>query len=143
MFDPRSTTYFTCLISIVAENEPVINAKALQDFLEKYYQGLSVAVGQRKGLKPDLAQMKAAVKAGPPAPGVTGSYQGDMVFFDSFSDGRKITLHIEATVVPLHAAKQTGLLLQVSPSAAGSEAWKSLKAHGAEALSQMIHLGDG
>lgn len=142
MFDPRSPTYFTCLIGILAEGEPVIDAKALQDFLEQYYQGLSVAVGKRKGIKPDLAQMRATVKAGPPAPVATESYQADMVFFDSFSDGRKITLHIEATVVPLHATKQTGLLLLVSPSASGSDAWKSLETHGAEALIQMSHLKD-
>jgi len=143
MFNPQSPNYFTCIISIVADDEPVIDAPALKEFLEQYYQGLSVAVGRRKQLKPDLAQMKATVKDGPPAPVATTTYQADMIFFDSFSDGRKITLHIEATVNPLHATKQTGLLLLVSPSAPGSEPWKALETHGAEALKNMSDLKNG
>ena len=140
MFDPRSPTYFTCIISILADDEPVIDAKALQEFLEKYYQGLSVAVGKHKHLQPDLAQMKATIREGPPTPVATESYGADMVFFDSFSDGRKITLHIEATVNHLHGRKQTGLLLLVSPSAPESEAWKALEVHGGEALRTMSGL---
>ena len=43
MFDTASPNYFTYVLIILADGAPAIDSAALQDFLEKYYRGLSMA----------------------------------------------------------------------------------------------------
>lgn len=124
MFNTAAADYFTCIIAIAADGAPELGADDVRDFLEKYYRGLSTGLAQRKGLKVEPAEMRATVK---PAAGAKNRYLADVVFFDSFSDGRKVTLHVEAQVIAQPAAKKTVLLLLVSPSAKDSAAWKSLR----------------
>jgi hypothetical protein len=45
------------------------------------------------------------------------AFKAKMIFFDSFTDGREITLIIEERVVPRPNAGRTGLVLLVSPQA--------------------------
>ncbi|MEI9895531.1 MAG: hypothetical protein WDN28_16975 [Chthoniobacter sp.] len=68
-----------------------------------------------------------------PTLGTQDHFDADVVFFDSFSDGRKITLHVEAQVIPQPAAKRTCLLLLVSPNARESDVWPSLREIGKKA----------
>lgn len=129
MFDNTSATYFTCVLAIVADGAPDIGAAEIHDFLEKYYRGLSTGRAQRTGTKPDPAAMKAVVN---PSTGTDAKnrFDAQVDFFDSFSDGRKITLNVEAQVLALPATKQTCLLLLVSPSAKDSAAWQTLRGIG-------------
>ena len=127
MFDNQSDTYFTCVIAIVADGAPVLGAAEIKDFLEKYYRGLSTGRAQRTGLKVDPAQMNAVVN---PVPDAEGRFVAQVDFFDSFSDGRKITLNVEAQTIPIAAKQQTCLLLLVSPTAKDNAAWQTLRGIG-------------
>lgn len=126
MFNTAAGDYFTCVIAITANGTPELGAPEIKDFLEKYYRGLSSGRAQRTGTKSDAAQMKAIVN---PAAGAEAKnrFEAQVDFFDSFSDGRKITLNVEAQVIAQPAAKKTCLLLLVSPSAKESAAWKTLR----------------
>jgi hypothetical protein len=124
MFDNTSPTYFTCVLVITAEGAPELGAPGIKDFLEKYYRGLSVGVGRGRGFSPDLALMNAEVTpAGDP-----NRYTAKVIFFDSFTDGRKITLNIEARIVPSPRQTKTYLTLLVSTRAKGDEIWEKLRA---------------
>ena len=63
MFDNASPNYLTYALIISADGAPEIDNAAIKDFLEKYYRGLSVGLGGRKGHSPDPAQMVAEVSA--------------------------------------------------------------------------------
>ena len=133
MFDTRSSNYFTYVVVILADGAPELGAVEIKEFLEKYYRGLSTAVGRGKGLSPDAGQMKAVVTPSPPSPDAKKRFVAEVVFFDSFSDGRKINLHVEAVVVPRAASKQTCLIMLVSPSAKDAAAWQALREIGSKA----------
>ena len=130
MFDNTAADYFTCAIAITAENTPTFGSAELQDFLEKYYRGLSTSSAQRSGTAPNIAEMKAVVTPVPDAP---HHFTAEVVFFDSFSDGRKITLNVEAEVFDRPAAKKTFMILLVSPSAKDEKPWKGLREIGRKA----------
>jgi len=123
MFDNTSPNYLTYVFIVSADGAPDIDSAALKDFLEKYYRGLSVGLGRRKGQSPDPAQMVADVS--PAASGKNRS-NATVKFFDSFTDGRKVTLNIEARVVPQKAAGKTGLVLLVSPQPKSHAVWQTL-----------------
>ena len=123
MFDNSSPNYFTYVLIISADGAPEIDAPALKDFLEKYYRGLSVGLGKRKGLSPDPAQMVAEVS---PAASGKGRLNATVTFFDSFTDGRKITLNVEARVAPRPGSKKTGLVLLISPQPKSHAVWQRL-----------------
>jgi hypothetical protein len=133
MFETTSSNYFTCVISLLLEHEPKVGAAELKDFLEKYYRGLSTGVGRKKGLSPDIAQMQAEVHPMKPAPDAMNRFAGHMVFFDSFSDGRKIRLNVEARVIPLAAMKKTCVIVLVSPSDPENSTWQTLRKIGEQA----------
>lgn len=135
MFKTDASDYFTCIIAITADGAPELAAADVKDFLEKYYRGLSSGLSQRKGLKVDAAEMRATVK--PAGADAKNRYNAEMVFFDSFSDGRRITLHIEAQVIAQPATKKTILLLLVSPSSKDSAEWKTLHETGKRAASDL------
>jgi hypothetical protein len=122
MFDNTSPTYFTCILVISANGAPELGAPEIQDFLQKYYRGLSVGLGQRKGLAIDAAQMIAEV-----TPGASNRYTARVIFFDSFTDGRKIALNVEARVVPAAGTGKTYLTLLVSPQGKDNEIWPRLR----------------
>jgi hypothetical protein len=124
MFNTSAPDYFTCVIAIAADGAPEPGTDDVKDFLEKYYRGLSTGLAQRKGLKVEPDEMRATVK---PAAEAKNRYLADVVFFDSFSDGRKVTLHVEAQIIAQPAAKKTLLLLLVSPSAKDAAVWKTLR----------------
>lgn len=133
MFDTHSSNYFTYAMVILANGTPELGAAELKEFLEKYYRGLSTAVGRGKGLSPDAGQMRTVVNPAPPGPEGKKRFVAEVVFFDSFTDGRKINLHVEALVIPRPALKQTCLIMLVSPSPKDAAAWQTLREIGSKA----------
>lgn len=130
MFDPASATYFSCVLGLIVHAAPDFSAAELKAFLESYYQGLSISVGQRKGLKPDRTQMNATVRSAGAGPEGRVRLTATVDFFDTFSDGRKITLNVEADVLPLPKSGNTGLILLVSPSPTDGPVWTTLRGIG-------------
>ena len=82
--------------------------------------------------------MKAVVT--PTNPEAKVRFLAEVGFFDPFTDGRHITLHIEASQQPLSAAKKTGLILLVSPSAKESDVWAKLRTIGQQAEAHLSTL---
>jgi hypothetical protein len=132
MFDNTSPNYFTCVLVISAEGAPPVGAPELKDFLEKYYRGLSVGVGRRKGLSPDPAQMNAAVTPAASGEDAKNRYAAAVTFFDSFTDGRKITLNVEAHVLRRPESGKTYLALLVSPQPKDNAIWGKLREIGSK-----------
>ncbi len=132
MFDTHSSNYFTYAMVILANGTPELGAAELKEFLEKYYRGLSTAVGRGKGFSPDAGQMKAVVNPAPPGPEGKNRFVAEVVFFDSFTDGRKVNLHVEALVIPRPASKQTCLIMLVSPASKDAAVWQTLREIGSK-----------
>lgn len=124
MFEPASRTYFTCALALVVDGTTELGAAELRDFLEKYYRGLSAGRASRSGVTPNPAQTQAEVQA---VEGAKNRFTAQVGFFDTFSDGRRILLHVEAAVLPAAARKQTTVILLVSPSAKESGVWPALR----------------
>jgi hypothetical protein len=123
MFDTSSPNYFTYVMVIAADGSPELGRSGIEDFLQKYYKGLSIGVGRRKGLAPDPAQMKAEV-----TPMRSGEgYTAKVVFFDTFNDGRKVILKLEAHVISRPGTKNTYMSLLVSPQSRDSAVWQTLR----------------
>lgn len=130
MFDTKATNYFTYLLAVSVDVAAPIGAAELKEFLDKYYKGLSTAVGRGKGITPDAAFFDSKVTANKTEPGATGRFTATVPFVDTFTDGRKITLHMEIAVVPDKAAKKTLLVMLTSPQAVDRPIWKELRALG-------------
>ena len=122
MFDTSSPNYFTYVLALSLNGAPNLDSPALKDFLEKYYRGLSVGLARQKGLSPDPSQMIAEV-----APAGKRRSTAKVTFFDSFTDGRKITLNIEARVVARPDVRKTGLVLLISPQPKNHAVWQTLR----------------
>jgi hypothetical protein len=133
MFDPGSSDYFSYVVAVLADGAPELGPADLKDFLEKYYRGLSVAVGRGKRLSPDPKQMTVVVNPASADSKAKGRFVAEVVFFDSFSDGRKISLHVEAIVIPRPAARQTCAILLISPSSKDAPVWETLREIGGKA----------
>jgi hypothetical protein len=126
MFNTNAPNYFTYVLAVSVEGAPDIGAAEIKDFLEKYYRGLSMAVGRRKQLSPDATQMTAVVNPAKPGSGEGSRFEAKLPFFDSFSDGRKIVLNMEIRVIARPASKKSFILLLITPQGPDGEAWKKL-----------------
>ena len=126
MFDTSSPNYFTYVMVIAADGSPELGRSSIKEFLQKYYRGLSIGVGRGKGLTPDPAQMSAEVV---PMSGEDerNRYTAKVAFFDTFNDGRKIMLNVEAHVISRPGAKKTYMSLLVSPLSRDSDVWQKLR----------------
>lgn len=120
MFDTASPNYFTYVLVITAEGSPKLDRSTIENFLGKYYKGLSIGVGKQKGLTPDQAQMKADVVRV-----AEGRYAAKVTCFDTFSDGRKLNLNIEAHAVS--GSGKTYLTLLISPQPVNAPVWQALR----------------
>jgi hypothetical protein len=125
MFDTRAPDYFTYVLALSVKDVEVIDAAAIKDFLDKYYQGLSAAVGRRRQLAPDFSQINALVTPAQSGEGA-GSYKARVTYFDTFNDGRKIVLNVQIQVATKADAKRTFITLLISPQPLDAEVWKKL-----------------
>lgn len=129
MFDNRSPTYFTYVLALLLDEGPKLDAGALQEFLEKYYRGLSVGVGRQKGQSPDPSQIKARVRTA----GDDGHrFIAGVTFLDSFTDGRKVELNLEVRVTARLASGKTGCVLLISPLGLDEKIWNRLREIGSK-----------
>lgn len=127
MFSKNSPLHFTYALSICIDGTSKIQDKKLENFLEKYFRGLSTMVGQGKGIKPDPAVFKAEVKTRKDASGSEGLFTARIPIIDTFTDGRQITLNLEIDVRPQPKVKKTQIILLISPQAMDAEIWKQLR----------------
>lgn len=127
MFDVSSPNYFTYAIVIAADGSPELGRASIEEFLEKYYRGLSIGVGRGRGLTPDPAQMSVEVVAMQSGEDPRNRYTAKVAFFDTFNDGRKLILNVEAHVISRPGSKKTYMSLLVSPQGRDSGVWQKLR----------------
>lgn len=130
MFSTTSTNYFTYALTVSVDGTAPIAAAELKDFLDKYFNGLSTAVGRRRGLTPDASQLGAEVHAVIAETNATHRFTAKVPFFDTFNDGHKILLNLEIAVLPKAKEKRTFVVLLISPHTGDAPAWKQLRAIG-------------
>jgi hypothetical protein len=58
-------------------------------------------------------------------PTAAGRFTARVTYFDTFNDGRKVTLNLEAHAVS--SAAKTYLTLLISPQATGAPIWQTLR----------------
>jgi hypothetical protein len=134
MYDTNSSDYFTYIMAFALDGSEQIAAVDLKELFEKYFGGLSVGVGRRKGLSIDRAQIVATVTPRTNSSLMEQRFDAELVFFDAFTDGRKITLRLDAQVIPRSEAKKNYLILLVSPAAKDSATWETLRQIGTKAV---------
>jgi hypothetical protein len=129
MMDTTSAFYFSYIFAVAINDSVKLNETAIENFLNKYYRGLSASVAKDKKLNPDTTQMKATVKNIPTAPNVsTKSYDAGITFFDTFSNGRKIYLSMEIETSYNTATHNTYMIVIVSPAEKDkTEVWNKLR----------------
>jgi hypothetical protein len=115
VFDNSSPNYFSYVIALSVNGTSAIDAAGIKDFLETYFRGLLPGVGQRKGLTVNTAQIAAEIAPAQTKPKTNARCQGTVTIIDTFTDGRKTTLNVEADVLPQEALKKTHVLLLLSP----------------------------
>ncbi|WP_143569859.1 hypothetical protein [Tenacibaculum agarivorans] len=87
MFDVKSATYFTYYFAIQIQNKVEISEKEIKDMLEKYYRGLCKAVNAKDKFTINYNDITATIKKTDSC-----SLTADIVFFDSFTNGKKLNL---------------------------------------------------
>jgi hypothetical protein len=127
VFDNSSPNYFSYVIALSVNGTSTIDAAGIKDFLETYFRGLLPLVGQRKGLTVNASQIAAEIAPAQTKPKTNARCQGTVTIIDTFTDGRKTTLNVEADVLPQEALKKTHVLLLLSPRARDSKIWKTLR----------------
>lgn len=91
----------------------------------------------RKGFTFDANEIRAELNAATEGTDAKPRFAGHVVFFDSFSDGRKITLHVEATVISRTTATKACVLLLVSTREKTDRVRETLRAIGDQAAASI------
>lgn len=126
MFNTEATTHFTYLFAVSFEETTVIRKKALENFLLQYYKGLCKAVAGSKYPSIDYTQIKVQLKKIKRSKGRAAHYLAELVFFDVFTNGQPITLHMDLELTVDHTAQKTYLLALVSPQKKTHSIWAYL-----------------
>jgi hypothetical protein len=129
MMDTASAFYFSYIFAVAINDSVNLNEADIEDFLNKYYQGLSASVGKSKKLNPDTAQMKATVTNVPTPPNSSvKSYNAGISFFDTFSNGHKIFLSMEIETSYNKSNHNTYMVVIVSAADKDkTEVWNKLR----------------
>lgn len=127
MYDTSSPEYFTYIVAFEVDGTASFGPAELQDLLEKYFRGLLAGRGRRSGITVDPESIRAAVAARAENTPVETPLQADLSLVDTFTDGRRTTLRIEAHVRPRPAENKTRLLLLLSPAKGDSATWTRLR----------------
>jgi hypothetical protein len=127
MFDTTSANYFTYAFVVCIEGQKAFQNADIKDFLNKYYKGLCISVGQPKKLSPDTSLVNAYVTDVPSESAASHiSFTAVIPFFDTFSNGRKITLYLELNYLIKTEANKTYLTVLVSSSKDNKDIWNKL-----------------
>jgi hypothetical protein len=125
MFDTTSANYFSYAFVVSINGIPLMNESRIKDFLDKYYKGLCISAGKEKKLAPDTSQVKAEVKTVNDRTGK--NFSATVIFFDTFSNGRKITLFMEIEAIVQLNNDKTYMIVLVSSGKDNKDIWNKLR----------------
>jgi hypothetical protein len=125
--DTTSANYFTYAYVVSIEGQKNFLKADIKDFLNKYYKGLCIAMGQPKKLNPDTSKVNAEVTEIPGSNGAAAtSFTATMPYFDTFSNGRKISLYFELDYTIKADVNITYLTVLVSSKKDDTVVWNKL-----------------
>ncbi|MFH0864775.1 MAG: hypothetical protein V1904_01175 [Bacteroidota bacterium] len=127
MFDTTSANYFTYAFVVAIEGQKNFLKADITAFLDEYFKGLCISIGQQKKITPDTSQVNADVTE---IPGATASspfsFTATIPYFDTFSNGRKICLYLELGYTIKTEANKTYLTVLISASKDNKDVWNKL-----------------
>ncbi len=132
MFKPGSETYWTYAFFWWVEGRQDVDEKTLKRDLERYYKGLSGAVGGSRNLRLDLTKVTARVMAAD-SKNANGSgihqvrYTADLKTYDAFATGRLLDLRAEICVHHFPGPDRTWVWFSVAPKSADAAVWKTMR----------------
>jgi hypothetical protein len=130
MFKPDAPTYWSYAFVWWLEGEPVLGEAELEDGLNRYFAGLTRAVGEKKHqfdagrFRVDLTSQTGAVaKEGH----TVQAYAGKADLYDAFATGKELTLNVEIWVWECPVAHRRAALFLASPQSRSAPVWASLE----------------
>lgn len=126
MFDTLSHTYFTYLFAIIINDKSTFSFQELETFLLSYYKGLCYAVAKSNKLSVDISKIKVKIEA-VKAEKESQNYNGQILFFDVFNDGREVVLNIELEIINQIDQNKLYIIALVSPQKRQAGIWNELK----------------
>jgi hypothetical protein len=131
MFKPEADDYFSYAFLFWLEGTVAVDAKTLEADLLKYYKGLCTAVAKSRKLELDFSKIavKATKQEGKPklAGEESDFYHARIDWFDPFTTGKPLTLHLELWSRPADAGKSTCLFALASPKEKSAPVWEVLR----------------
>lgn len=118
MFDARAEDYWSYALALRLETQDALDAAFVQDFLERYYWGLTSAVAQGSGLELSPEDFRVQVER------VEEHYEARIDLVDAFVTGEPIELSLvlDTYVAPDH----TQLFGIASPAPREAGVWSDL-----------------
>lgn len=120
MFDTLANDYFTYVFAIEINKDEKLKKDELHSFLSMYYKGLCMEVAKSNNFLVDTTKVSVEIQT----INSNSSFHGKIFFFDTFTNGKEITLYVEINAIAFNEKQQ--IIAFVSPQNKDSEIWKSL-----------------
>lgn len=120
MFEEGADDFWSYVLAIRVDRDVALGEPELEDFLERYYRGLCVAVGEGRDLEVDPDAIVADVAFD------GRDFVATIDIVDAFVTGEPLELRLELSVHP--GPTSTELLGLASPAPEGAEVWSELRA---------------
>ncbi len=124
MFDTLATDYFTYLFAMSVESKTKLKTKELQGLLNDYYKGLCHAVASSRKMNLDTSLITITLSKSKTIKG--RAYDVDIVFYDAFTNGQKILLHMELEVIRKKESQLNYIVALVSPQPKSTAIWAEM-----------------
>lgn len=141
MFDVNSPYHFTYLFAVSINNTPKLSKTEVMDFLLTYYKGLLGAVAKDNEKTIDLDKIAVTLDESKKAKGK--HFYANATIFDSFTDGRELTVHLDVEIINDKQTKKSYILAFASPQEMESEVWKKLYEIKSELKPKMLLITTG
>lgn len=131
MFKPEAPDYFSYAFLMWLDGSVPFDAKSIEKDLLKYYKGLCGAVASSRKLDLDLSKITVKVVR-QEKKGRLGGEDADVShaqidWYDPFTTGKPLTLHLELWTRPADDGKRSCLLAIASPKEKTAPIWESLR----------------
>lgn len=131
MFKPDAPDYFSYAFLMWLEGTVSFEPAALEKDLLTYYKGLCAAVSRSRKLELDLSKISVKVvrqeKKGRLAGGEADVSHAQIDWFDPFTTGKPLTLHLEIWTRSAEEGKRSCLLALASPKEKSAPIWGALR----------------
>ncbi|MFP2997666.1 hypothetical protein ABN763_17245 [Spongiivirga sp. MCCC 1A20706] len=127
MFNVDAETYFTYVFLIEIQDNPKFLEKDLKALLVAYYKGLCKAVASSKKFDIDYEEIEVNLKHTKSKNKFSTKYDANVVFFDTFNDGRRLLLKMDIEVISNKKENKSHIIALVSPKSKPDLVWTRLE----------------